>query len=132
VRQKLREEFADLQLPQRVQNLRGAYAPYRDAEIFIRFETDSEGIAEVLETFGRPGTESKTLDPNDFREMKKFGINAFPRAASWLEKNGINLFDQTGMESGRVLEGSGLSSEIWYKVFIDDRRGTVYIHATQR
>ena len=129
IRQKLRE-FGGLELPRKANGLRAILSHSRDPGIFVRFETDSEGIEHVLKTFGKPGTKSKTLDPNDFKEMKKFGGRLFPQPCQWQEMVGVRLFDQESVESGRLLEYMAPRfNEVGYEVFIDDKTNTVYVHA---
>jgi len=129
IRQEVRK-FGGLELPQKASGLRAILSHSRDPGIFVRFETNSEGIDHVLKTFGGSAVKSERLDPNDLKEIKKFGGSLFPQPSQWQQMIGVRLFDEESMESGRLLEhrAPGFNEVGWW-VFIEDKSNTVYIHA---
>ena len=50
------------ELPQKADSLRAIFQGGREPRIFVSFETDSEGIRYIVETFTKPGVISKSLD----------------------------------------------------------------------
>jgi len=128
----IRQEFKEIagrELPQKVKGLRAINAHTRDPQIFVRFETDSEGIAEVLKTFGGPGVEIRNLDENDFKRWKALGVTMFPGPSKWQETIGVKIFDQESFKSGRELDYYVDSRKPGYRIFIDDQQSIVYIYA---
>lgn len=128
IMQKFRE-IAGRELPQKAEGLRAIDARTRDPQIFVRFETDSEGIAQVLKTFGGLGVKPRTLDEDDFKRRKALGVTLFSGPSQWQETIGVKIFDQESFKSGRRLTYEADSGKPGYRIFIDDQRGIVYIHA---
>ena len=128
IRQKFRE-IAGRELPQKSEGLRAIDALTRDPQIFVRFETDSQGIAEVLKTFSEPGVEIRNLDEDDFKRRETLGVTMFSGPSQWQETIGVKIFDQESFKSGRALTYEADSGKPGYRIFIDDQRGIVYIHA---
>jgi hypothetical protein len=128
----IRQEFKEIagrELPQKAEGLRAIDARTRDPQIFVRFETDSEGIAEVLKTFGGPGVEIRNLDEDDFKRWKALGVTMFPGPSNWQETIGVKIFDQESFKSGRELDYYVDSRKPGYRIFIDDQQSIVYIYA---
>ena len=128
IRQKFRE-IAGRELPQKAEGLRAIDARTRDPQIFVRFETDSEGIEEVLKSFGGPGVEIRNLDEDDFKRRKSLGVTMFSGPSQWQETIGVKIFDQESFKSGRALDYEADFGKPGYRIFIDDKRSIVYIHA---
>jgi hypothetical protein len=115
------------ELPGKADNLRAIFQASREPRIFVRFETNSEGIKYILQEFGGERVISKTLNTDDLRAMKKTNRRLFNNSLSkWQNETGLDLFDQDAIESCRVLEYHGYRG---YKVLIDDQKNTVYIFA---
>jgi hypothetical protein len=119
------------QLPSKADGLRAIFQGGREPAIFVRFQTDSEGIKYILETFGGPGVESTTYDADFLKALSTSRANIFPILPIWQEKLGICLYDQESIESGRELKFISGGVEAWYTIFIDDQRDTVYISSCQ-
>ena len=116
-------------LPPRADGLRSIFLGGRDPTIFVRFKTDSDGMAYILETFERNGI-WETFDDDRLQFMNANDVGVFPTLPLIQKRAGVILFDQHSVESGRMLSGSfdpqkGPS----YGVFIDDRDSTLYIAA---
>jgi hypothetical protein len=119
--QKIKREFKRLtryELPAKTNNLH--------AYIFVRFQTDPEGVEYVKRSFGGQGVRSQYLDKDILKYKTIFtGVSIMEEYA------GIKLFDQESIGPG--LE---ISREAWsglsYKIFIEDKTNTVYIYAFLR
>ena len=121
---------SDRDLPEKADGLRAIFRGTIESAIFVRFKTDSDGIAYILETFGKPGVKLETLDADYMRAMTASGVSILGTPSLWQEKIGVNIFDQKSIESGRRLEyvpGIGNGIAPGYSIFIDDQRSTVYI-----
>jgi len=113
-------------LPLKANGLRALFQGGRDQKIFVRFETDSDGMGYILETFGRSGAEWEAFDVDKLRS----GIEVFATLSLVQKDAGICLFDQNTIESGRLLKGQLVHRwKVWYAIFIDDQNSTVYISA---
>ncbi len=124
------QAVADRDLPEKADGLRAIFSGGRESAIFVRFKTDSDGIAYILETFGGPDVKLETLDADYLRALTASRVTIFSIPSRWQEKIGINIFDQKSIESGRRLEyvpGIGNGIAPGYSIFIDDQRSTVYI-----
>jgi hypothetical protein len=128
IRKKFKE-IAGRELPQKAEGLRAIDALTRDPQIFVRFETDSQGIAEVLKTFSEPGVKIRNLDEDDFKRRETLGVTMFSGPSQWQETIGVKIFDEESFKSGRRLDYEGDSGKPGYRIFIDDQSNTVYIHA---
>lgn len=116
-------------LPSKAYSLRAIFQEGRDPSIFVRFETDSEGITYILKEFAGERVIFKTLDAGDFRALTRSGRRFFTRLSFWQDELGVCLFDQDTIESGRLLEYRGSRG---YKILIDDQKSAVYIYAYRR
>jgi hypothetical protein len=121
---------AGRQLPERPVDAHGVTNSGRAEAIFVRFETDAEGMAYVLETFGGAENDPAALDSNGLAELKKSSTNMFAEAASWQDELGLSLYDQASLESACLFESE--LEGIGHKVLIDRQSGTVYLFADAR
>ena len=71
------------ELPGKADNLRAIFEEGRDPRIFVRFDTDSEGVAYILKEFGGERVISKTFDADDIGAPKKSGSKFFTRLSFW-------------------------------------------------
>jgi hypothetical protein len=117
------------ELPSKADGLRAIFEDSREPSIFVRFETDPEGIEYILEEFGGERVTSKNLNADDWRLREHSGLGIFTRFSFWQRELGINLFDANEVESCHVLEYSGYRG---YKILIDEQKNTVYIFAYHR
>lgn len=125
---------AGRELPEKTGGLRAIFQGGRDPRIFVRFDTDTEGIAYVKRSFTGPGASSKHLDVDTLKRLTLSGYRMFYLASQWQDENGVCLFDQMSIESGLEINsaaGPG-APQRRYHVFIDDHRNTVYISAVFR
>jgi hypothetical protein len=123
---------ADCDLPEKADGLRAIFKGGREPSIFVRFKTDYDGIAYILETFDVAGVKSETLDADFLRALTASHASIFHIPSLWQEKIGVNIFDQKSIESGRRLEyipGPDTGKAPGYRIFIDNQRSTVYIHS---
>jgi hypothetical protein len=130
--EEIRPTFRDLtghSLPKTADNLSAIYAGGGDPGIFLRFETDANGIAYVLDTFSGKTTTITSLNANDLRAISRSGEQIFQRPSYWQETLGVSIFDQESIGSARLME-SGPFFGVCYKILIDDWRNTVYMHAS--
>jgi hypothetical protein len=121
--------ITDQELPQRMDNARALFLGGVDSGIFVRFQTDTEGIRFVCDAFGKPRADIETVDSHLIKAMTESGAHIFYVPFQWEEKTGITLFDQKSVESGRMLRYLGPPGSGGYTVFIDDRNSAIYIHA---
>ncbi len=117
------------ELPDKADNLRAIFEDSREPSIFVRFETDPEGIEYILQNFGGERVNSETLNKDDWRLREHSGLGFFTKLSFWQHELGISLFDANDVESCHVLEYSGYRG---YKILIDDQENTVYIFAYHR
>jgi len=113
------------ELPKKVDGLRAIFQGGMDPEIFVRFETDAEGIEHIKRSFMIAGSTSGRIVAGQPMQMWSLMFSSVPRMQ---EKLGICLFDQKSIESGLLIESPGLKHR-FYSVLIDEQRGTVYIYA---
>lgn len=121
--------ITNCELPSKADNLRAIFEEGRDPRIFVRFDTDSEGVAYILKEFSGERVISKTFDADDIGVPKKSVSRFFTRLSFWQNELGVILFNPDSIESCHVLEYSGSRG---YKILIDDQSRTVYIDAYHR
>ena len=128
IRQKFKE-ITGYGLPKKADDLRAVYFAARDLQIFARFETDSDGIADVLKKFSRPDAKCTSFDENHLKQFIKLGAKMFPTVAHWQEKFGIHIYDEESFGCGHSIDLT--SSSLSYSIYIDDQNSTVYIFARE-
>lgn len=114
-------KIAGWDLPAKSEELRAQFHGGRDPAIFVRFQTDSEGISRIGEHVA------------PFRaEFEPFsGTPGFYIVSQWEEESGVRILDQRVIESGlrlKYYEPGALSFEI----VVDTQRNTVQIWAAQK
>jgi hypothetical protein len=117
------------ELPGKMDSPKALFQGGVDPGIFVKFQTDSQGIEFVCNAFDTAQTGPKLVDPNWIRDMTQSGGHIFYIPFEWEQRIGVQLFDQEAIESGRMIEYLGPPGTGGYKVFIDDHTATVYIHA---
>ena len=125
---KIPSEFRTItgqELPKKVDGLRAIFQGSMDPKIFVRFETDAEGIEYVKRSFMIAGATSEHIVAGQLRQTRSLMFSSVPPMQ---EKLGICLFDQKSIESGLLIVSPGLKHR-YYSVLIDEQRGTVYIYA---
>lgn len=117
----------DLPLPPEADGLLALFRGGRVPTIYVRFETDPNAIAYIVDTLGISGADWETYDTDKLRS----GVKVFPILSIVQKRVRVCLFDQDSIESGRLLQGlRGDRKGSTYTVFIDDQDATVYIRAT--
>ena len=130
---RIRSIFCDMteqiELPNKTDDLRAIFESGIDPAIFVRFQTDSEGIEYILDKFGGSTANLKTFDAGLMKALNEANEALFFYYPSiWQEKLGICLFDQDSIESGRLLKGSlGSRNQVGYTIFIEDKNNIVYM-----
>jgi len=125
---------AGRELPEKTGGLRAIFQGGRSPRIFLRFDTDTEGIEYIKRSFTGPGASSKHLDADTLKWLTLSGYRMFYLVSQWQDESGVCLFDQKSIESGLEINsaaGPGAPKRR-YHVFIDDHRNTVYISAVFR
>ena len=121
-------------LPKKADGLRAIYYSTNEPAIFVKFQTDSEGIEYILNIFGGPAAKSEMFDADYLKALTAANVTLFSYPSRWQKELGIFLYDQDSIESGRLLTGwvdsEGLDRYDRYTIFIDDQRNTVYIMIT--
>jgi hypothetical protein len=133
--EQAREELKRMtgfEIPENAENIRGFYPLMRDPHIFIKFETEPEGIAEVMKAFSGSDVEMTQLNEEDYEQRKKYGRKLFISPSRWQEEISIKFFDEESFKVGIMLERrrhdhGGDSTR--YEILIDDISNIVYIHA---
>ncbi len=117
-------------LPKRAGGIRAIGNSGRAEAVFVRFETDVEGMDYVLETFGGTQEGVADVDSSEFAELRSSSTSVFAEAAGWQDDLGISLYDQASLESAYIFESESEGTR--YKVLIDRQDRTVYIFADAR
>jgi hypothetical protein len=119
------------ELPRSAEGLRAIFFGGRESSIFVRFQTDAEGIAYISRTFEKPGVTSQTLDADRLRALTASNVSAIgymPYMPWWPQ----GLYDQNSIDSACLLEYSpSMPKGLAYKLLIDAQHGTVYIFAVR-
>jgi hypothetical protein len=121
--------ITDQELPEDMDGVRALFQGGVDPAIFVKFRTDSEGMKSICASFGEPQANVQIIDPNWMKVFTESGGHIFQIAYPWEERTGVELFHQEALPSGRMIEYLGPPGTGGYKVFLDDRNRTVYIHA---
>ncbi len=133
--------LAQQELPQKADGLRAIFLGGRDQTIFVRFQTDSEGLAYILEKFGGTGVVSATYDGesiiyDDASIIYDGNIAYTPASGTAIlttlfqaqKRLGIYIFDPDFFKSVRMLSKPGHPRGIpGHSVFINDQTRTVCI-----
>lgn len=116
----------DRELPQKAESLRAIFVGGRDPSIFVRFETDSEGIAYILEKFSGRDVKTSTFDADSKRRHSVLRVHGM--LSYYQEKTGIHIFDWKEVKSGLELKYSaGIQPS--YEIVIDKQQNSVYVFA---
>jgi hypothetical protein len=117
------QDMIDCSLPERTENLRAMFRGGREPAIFVRFETDSEGIEYVLKTFDKSGLRTKKINADS-----KLSNIIFLSPFSWQKEIGVEMFDldKDPVESGFKIENNPHTAPN-FELVIDSQRNTVYI-----
>lgn len=116
-------------LPPRADGLRALFQGGREPRIFVRLNTNSEGIAYILEAFGA-SAKSETFDEDKVRFMNTNRVEIFPTLSLVQQSAGVVLLDQDSVKSGRTLTGCfDPPNGPEYRIFIEDPNSTAYISA---
>jgi len=114
------------ELPEKTDGLRAIYCGGREPAIFVRFETDSEGVAYILEKFGGRGVETNTFDVDSKKRHSVLHVHGM--LSYYQEKIGVHIFDWKDIKSGLELKYSaGIQPS--YEIVIDEQHKTIYIFA---
>ncbi len=113
------------ELPKKVDGLRAIFQGSMDPKIFVRFETDAEGIEHIKRSFLIAGATSERIVAGQPKQMRSLMFSSVSRMQ---EKLGICLLDRKSIQSGLLIESPGLKHR-YYSVLIDEQRGTVYTYA---
>lgn len=107
-------------LPPKTDNLRAIFRGGRGLSMFVKFDTDSEGISYIERYVNELGGSFKVIDTYTWQST----FPVFPFLSRWEKKTGVHLFDPNSIKSGR---------DFWYRsithtrILIDDQQRTVYI-----
>ncbi|MBN2180514.1 MAG: hypothetical protein JW715_01270 [Sedimentisphaerales bacterium] len=120
-------------LPKNVADLRAIYQGGRDREIFVKFQTDSNGIEYIRTTFGKTPSKYRKLDSESMKTLNKSGLKIFTAPSIWQDDIGADIFNQKSITSGCILEyPAELVTTLGYKIFIDETQNIVYMYAYER
>jgi hypothetical protein len=114
-------KIAGWYLPIESKELRALFHGGRDPAIFVRFQTDSEGISHIREQIAPKGGEYKTFSGS----LSSY----FYIISQWEDWSGIHILDQPDIKSGFGLEYSDYQwdSTVSIKILIDSQHNKVYI-----
>jgi hypothetical protein len=133
---KIRKTFqmiTERELPKKADGLCAFLEGGRDKAMFIGFETDPEGIAYIIETFGGPPVESRIINADFLKILKESQYSEFPIVSLWEDKLGAHIFDMKSIESAHILEYPvGRVTTLGYKILIDDEQNNVYMFLYSR
>lgn len=118
----------DQEMPEVVRNARAIWFGGREPRMFVRFDTDPNGIACTERTFGTPEAECQTLGADMVNSLIPAHLPVFSSARFWQERAGVSVFDPNSLGAGRWIrycERAGIGWEI----YIDDEHATVYVYA---
>jgi len=127
---KIREAFgriSERDLPEVVRNARGIWWGGREPRIFLRFDTDANGIASIEKMFDTPQAEREILDGSRLRGLVVGGWTGFSSADVWQEKTGVRIFDPKEWGAGKWITHNSSGGEYW-QVYIDEEHGAVYLY----
>jgi hypothetical protein len=116
----------DRELPEVVRKARGVWLGSRESRIFVRFDTDANGIACIERMFDSPQAKRETLEGKRLRGLIISGWTAFPSVSVWQEKTGVRMVDPNELGAGRRIEY--YKGEEGWDVYIDDEHSRIYIH----
>jgi hypothetical protein len=119
-----------IELPNKTDGLRAFFLSNREPAIFVRFQTDSEGVEYILEAFGGSDEILRTFDADHMKALTEANVILFFYPSRWQDELGICLFDQNSIESGRMLKGltGSVGSKVYTStIFIEDKTNIVYI-----
>ncbi len=118
----------DRDMPAVVRDAQAIWSGGREPSIFVRFETDLNGLAYLEQTFGGPGTESETFSAEEMKEIMGSGGDFFPMAKVWQERLGLSMYDAKALGAGRLIRCSEVNGGGW-RIFIDEDHSVVYVLA---
>ncbi|UCG57235.1 MAG: hypothetical protein JSU70_20510 [Phycisphaerales bacterium] len=114
------------ELPRSAEGLRAIFFGGREPSIFVRFQTDAEGIAYISRTFDKPAVTSQTLDADYLKALTASNASAIRYTPWWPQ----GLYDQNCIDSARLFKyWPSVPKGLAYELLIDAQHGTVYIFA---
>lgn len=118
----------DRDMPAVVRDARAIWSGGREPLIFVRFETDPNGMAYMEQTFGGPGTESEALSAERMKGFIQSGVDLFYLAGRWQKALGLSIYDAKALGAGREITYLKDNGGGW-KIFIDEDHSVVYVLA---
>lgn len=106
-------------LPSKAEKLRAIFSGGRDPSIFVRFQTDSEGIIYIREQIAPFGVEFEPFT----------GIPKFHIVSQWQDRFGLDILDRRAIESGLRLQYYPVSG-INFNIIMDTQHNNLYMRAT--
>jgi hypothetical protein len=108
-------------LPSKAEKLRAIFSGGRDPSIFVRFQTDSEGISYVREQLAPSGAEFEPFS----------GTPQFHIVSQWQDRFGMIILDRRAIESGLKLQYIVVSGAS-FEITIDTQHNNVQIYASHK
>jgi hypothetical protein len=102
----------------------------RTEAVFVRFQTDEQGIDYVLKTFGGAQDGPAAMDGKELAEVRGSSASVFADALAWQTELGLSLYDQAAVESAQPFTSQ--SDGTRYAGLIDRQSGTVFLFADRR
>jgi hypothetical protein len=126
--------FTGRELPKKADGVRAIIHGGTDPSLFVRFETDSDGIEHIKHAFSEARTSSEYFDRDTFKNLAMSERRLFPIVSRWQERIGVCLIDEKSIESGLSINSAPgpPAPEIKYSIFIDDGHSTVYIFVVMK
>lgn len=128
------------ELPPNADGLRAIFSGGREPSIFVKLQTDCDGITHILNTFDRPGVWSGVYDADYLKKpevadtdraklARASVVSELAAALRWQTELGVSLYDRSSIKSARVLDSAPARTRPAYQIVIDDEHGMVYILA---
>jgi len=111
-------------LPSKAEKRRSIFSGGRDPSIFVRFQTDSNGILYIKEQI------AEQLAPFSGEFEPFTGIPEFVIVSQWQNRFGLDVLDRQSIESGlrlRYIQISGVS----YNIIVDTQHNNLYMRAVR-
>ena len=122
----VRPGFRDItgwDLPGKAEKLRSIYSGGRNPSIFVRFQTDSEGILYIRKQL------TEQLAPYSVEFEPFTGTPHFPLVPQWQNRFGLDVIDLKSVVTGLRFEYLVVSGVSYY-IIIDTQQNILYILAS--
>jgi len=117
------EKMTGRDLPLTIDNVRSLWQGGPDTEMYLRFDTDSDGVTHLLHMLGGELAQVSHVDELPVDELARLCPDVSEGMSAWKQHFGVSMFDND-VVSGQLLVRQGCRG---YTLLVDDTQKEVHL-----